>query len=82
MGSSKEDLLTLPKEVISEIGYALYLAQLEEKHDAIKALKRFGGGNVLEIIEYDKNGTYRAVYTSLKELFMFFMCFRRSLNLV
>jgi phage-related protein len=63
MGSSKDDLSAFPSEAQHEIGYALYLAQLGEKHPHAKPLKGFGGGGILEIVEdFDRN-SYRAVYT-------------------
>jgi phage-related protein len=64
IGSSYKDLLALPKEVRSMFGFALSLAQMGEKHIAAKVLKGFGGAGVLEVIENDTNGTYRAVYTA------------------
>jgi phage-related protein len=63
IGSSYKDLLALPKEVRSMFGFALSLAQMGEKHVATKVLKGFGGAGVLEVIENDMDGTYRAVYT-------------------
>lgn len=44
-------------------GYGLYLAQVGEQHEDAKVLKGFGGASVIEIIDSDKSGTYRAVYT-------------------
>jgi phage-related protein len=63
IGSSKEDLLDLPRKVQREIGYALYLAQLGLEHINVKPLSGFGGRGVLEVVEDDARGTYRAVYT-------------------
>lgn len=63
IGSSKEDLLELPRKVQKDVGYALYLAQLGLKHLNVKPLSGFGGRGVLEVIEDDAGGTYRAVYT-------------------
>ena len=63
VGSSYKDLLALPKEVRSLFGFALSLAQAGEKHESTKILKGFGGAGVLEVIEKDEHGTYRAVYT-------------------
>jgi phage-related protein len=63
VGSSRWDLKAFPKPVRSNIGQALYTAQLGETDPAAKPLKGFGGANVMEIIDrYDTN-TYRAVYT-------------------
>lgn len=47
-----------------KIGYALYFGQQGLRHPSTKILKGFGGAGVLEIIEDDAGGTYRAVYTT------------------
>jgi phage-related protein len=64
IGSSHEDLCRLSNSVQDEIGYALYFAQDGRRHPSAKILKGFGGSGVLEIIEDDAGGTYRAVYTT------------------
>jgi phage-related protein len=61
MGSSKKDLMSLPAEVCRFFGHALDFAQRGDKHDAAKVLKGFGGAGVLEVVEDDAGGTYRAV---------------------
>ena len=63
ISSSKKDLMALPLEVRKFFGHALDFAQRGDKHDAAKVLKGFGGAGVLELVEDDKDGTYRAVYT-------------------
>ncbi|WP_313618982.1 type II toxin-antitoxin system RelE/ParE family toxin [Pantoea septica] len=63
IGSSRKDLQALPKEVQRFFGFALDFAQRGEKHDDAKVLKGFGGAGVLEVLEDDIGGTYRAVYT-------------------
>jgi len=63
IGSSHDDLCRLSETVQDEIGYALYFAQQGGRHPSAKVLKGFGGAGVLEIIEDDAGGTYRAVYT-------------------
>jgi phage-related protein len=45
------------------LGLALYAVQSGETPPIAKALKGFGGAGVLELIEDDASGTYRAVYT-------------------
>ena len=62
MGSSKSDLLGFPEEVVSEMGYALGVAQLGGKHPAAKVWKGEGGG-VFELVERFDGDAYRAVYT-------------------
>lgn len=63
IGSSKKDLLALPIDVRKFFGHALDFAQRGDQHTATKVLKGFGGAGVLEIVEDDQGGTYRAVYT-------------------
>ena len=63
IGSSKKDLMALPLAVRKFFGHALDFAQRGDKHDAAKVLKGFGGAGVLELVEDDQDGTYRAVYT-------------------
>ena len=63
ISSSKKDLMALPLEVRKFFGHALDFAQRGDKHDAAKLLKGFGGAGVLELVEDDQSGTYRAVYT-------------------
>lgn len=63
VGSSYKDLMTLPEDVRRFFGFALSLAQSGDKHEAAKVLKGFGGAGVLEVVEDDVGGTYRAVYT-------------------
>ncbi len=51
------------QEVRQVMGYALYLAQMREKHPDAKSLKGFGGAGVLEVVDDHAGDTYRAVYT-------------------
>lgn len=62
LGDSLEVLGSFPKAVRSEIGFALYQAQLGFKHAKAKPLKGFGPG-VLEVVSDERNDTFRAVYT-------------------
>lgn len=63
LGSSKKDLMSLPTAIQRFFGFALDFAQRGEKHDSVKVLKGFGSAGVLEVVEDDIGGTYRAVYT-------------------
>ena len=63
IASSRKDLKAMPDEVQDNVGYALLLAQLGEKHDDTKPLKGFKGAGVLEIVDNFDGDTYRAVYT-------------------
>lgn len=63
-GSSKADFGAFPVSVQREMGYALFLAQMGERHTLMaKMLKGFGGGTVIEVRENHEGDTYRAVYS-------------------
>jgi len=79
IGSSHKDLMALPVEVRRFFGYALSLAQSGDQHDAAKVLKGFGGAGVLEVVEDDAGGTYRAVYTvTFAEAVFVLHCFQKK----
>ena len=79
IGSSKKDLIGLPVSVRKFFGHALNFAQHGEQHDAAKALKGFGGAGVLELVEGDADGTYRAIYTvKFKEAVFVLHCFQKK----
>jgi phage-related protein len=61
IASSRREMQAMPKEVRRSFGVALYAVQTGETPPTAKALKGFGAG-VLELIEDDAGGTYRAVY--------------------
>lgn len=62
LGSVRKDLKAMPEAVQDTFGYALYLAQTGRKHADAKPLKGFGSACVLEVVESDHTGTFRAVY--------------------
>src|SRR3954468_24011879 len=64
IGSSRDDLRTMPQQVRRDIGQALYAAQQGETDPAAKALRGFGGTRVMEIVERYRKDAYRAVYTA------------------
>jgi len=79
IGSSHKDLMALPVGVRRLFGFALSLAQAGDRHDAAKVLKGFGGAGVLEVVEDDVGGTYRAVYTVKFEEAVFVLhCFQKK----
>ena len=79
IGSSKKDLMALPIDVRKFFGHALDFAQHGDRHDAAKVLKGFGGAGVLEIIEDNVGGTYRAVYTvKFAEAVFVLHCFQKK----
>jgi len=79
IASSHKDLMALPADVRRLFGYALSLAQAGDQHDAAKVLKGFGGAGVLEVVEDDVGGTYRAVYTvKFDEAVFVLHCFQKK----
>lgn len=71
IGSSYKDLIAFPPRVCNAMGYALYRAQLNKKHEHAKVLSGIGSANVLEIRENDSSGTYRVIYTLEIESYVF-----------
>jgi phage-related protein len=63
IASSRDDMKALPRPVQRSFGVALWAVQTGTTPPSAKALKGFGGAGVLELIEDDAGGTYRAVYT-------------------
>jgi phage-related protein len=79
IASSYKDLMALPPSVRRRFGYALSLAQMGDQDDAAKVLKGFGGAGVLEVVEDDVGGTYRAVYTvKFAEAVFVLHCFQKK----
>jgi phage-related protein len=63
-GTSKGDFAAFPPSVQREMGYALFLAQMGERHTTrAKTLKGLGGGTVVEVRESYDGNAYRVVYT-------------------
>lgn len=79
VGSSHKDLMAMPTEIRRFFGFALSLAQAGDKHESTKVLKGFGGAGVLEVVEDDVGGTYRAVYTvKFAEAVFVLHCFQKK----
>jgi phage-related protein len=79
IGRSKRDLMELPIPIRKFFGHALHFAQSGEQHEAAKPLKGFGGAGVLEVVEDDSGGTYRAVYTvKFSEAVFVLHCFQKK----
>lgn len=62
IGSSYRDLQDMPDAVRRNFGYALFAAQCGRTPVIAKVLRGFGSAGVLELVENDPSGTYRAVY--------------------
>jgi len=52
-----------PEDVQDAVGYALYQAQIGERHHSAKSLKGFGGAGVLEIVTDFDGNAFRTIYT-------------------
>lgn len=62
VGPSRDEVHALPPDVEDMVGYALYLAQLGEKHPDAKPLSGFGNAQIIEIVADHEGNAYRAVY--------------------
>jgi phage-related protein len=63
ISSSKKDLRKFPEDVKDLMGFALWQAQIGNKHVDAKPLRGFKGAGVLEIVADHDGDTYRGVYT-------------------
>lgn len=63
MGSAKRDFDVFPDRVKDDMGFALYLAQRGERHRHAKTFSGAGDAGIVEVVEDDRGGTYRTVYT-------------------
>jgi phage-related protein len=63
IASALKDLKALSKPVQRGFGLSLFAVQTGVTPPDAKALSGFGGAGVLELVEDDRGGTYRAVYT-------------------
>jgi phage-related protein len=71
--------MALPIDVRKFFGHALDFAQRGGQHNAAKTLKGFGGAGVIEVVENDAGGTYRAVYTvKFAEAVFVLHCFQKK----
>jgi len=81
VASARKDLRALPDQVQDVFGFALYLAQVGEKHLQAKPLKGFHGSGVLEVVEDHMGNAYRAVYTvRLREAVYVLHCFSEEVG--
>jgi phage-related protein len=61
-GTSKADFKAFPEHVQREMGYALFLAQMGERHPTmVRTLRGFGGSTMVEVKESYDGNAYRAV---------------------
>ena len=79
IANSYKDLMALPPDVRRRFGFALSLAQMGDQDDSAKVLKGFDGAGVLQVVEDDAGGTYRAVYTiKFVEAVFVLHCFQKK----
>jgi phage-related protein len=78
VGSSKNDLLTFPEQVVDDFGYALGVVQQGGMPPSAKPWKGEGPG-VLELVENFRTDTWRVVYTvRFKEAIYVLHCFQKK----
>ena len=63
VGASHRDFCRFPDAIQARMGYALYVAQLGDKHRDAKPLRGFSGAGVLEIVSDHQGDTFRCIYT-------------------
>jgi len=80
LGDSLDRLAGFPPPVRQKLGFALYQAQIGQKHESAKMLHGFSEA-VWQVRADDASGTYRAVYVvQLGGRFMCFTLFSRKRN--
>jgi len=62
VSDSRRALTEFPKAVQQQVGFALYQAQMGDRHIDAKPLKNVGAG-VLEVVSDHRGDTFRTVYT-------------------
>ena len=63
LSEPEQFFLAFPPTVQREMGYALFLAQMGERHSTMaRTLSGFGGATVIEVRESHDGNAYRAVY--------------------
>jgi phage-related protein len=62
VGDSHRILSGFPDPVQRHVGFALYQAQMGNKHPDAKPLKNFPGG-IMEVVSDHRGDTFRTVYT-------------------
>lgn len=63
LGSSEKDLRKLPEDIKGVFATGFRFALKGDKHPKAKPFIMSGVENVFEIVDSDRDGTYRAVYT-------------------
>lgn len=78
IGSSKRDLLAMPRPVVRQIGVAMSVAQYGGKHPDAKPWKGLGSG-VFEVVSDFRTDTFRAAYVVRFEHAVYVLhCFQKK----
>jgi phage-related protein len=78
VGSSKDDLLSMPEPVVRAIGVALGVAQYGGTHRTVRPWKGEGPG-VVEITKRFDGDTFRSVYTvAFRKAIYVLHCFQKK----
>ncbi len=81
LGTSKNDLSSMPDLVKLAFGHGLHEAQEGRYPSNAKTLSGFGGANVIELKQNSVSGTYRAAYTVQFERTIYVLhCFKKKSN--
>ena len=76
VGTSRKDLSGFPDEVRDEIGFAIYQAELGERHASAKTMKVL---DAVEIVSDYDGDTFRGVYTTKYKGVLFVLhCFMKK----
>ena len=77
-GSSKKDLLAMPRPVVQDMGMAISAAQMGGKSPSAKPWKGEGPG-VMEIVSTFDSNAFRVVYTvTFKKAIYVLHCFQKK----
>jgi phage-related protein len=75
---SLDQLTSFPPAVRQKLGFALYQAQIGQKHESAKMLRGFAEA-VWQVRANDPGGTYRAVYLAqFREAFFVLLAFQKK----
>lgn len=78
IGSAKRDLVAFPENVVDDFGYALGVVQQGGAPPSAKPWKGEGAG-VFELVEDNRGGTWRVVYTVRFEKAVYVLhCFQKK----
>lgn len=81
VGSSRDDLLEMPEDVVDVFGFALGEAQGGRTHPGAKPMTKgvLKGKGIFEVVEDEDSNTYRCVYTvKLADTIYVLHCFQKK----